>query len=425
MTPAPAFFRTLLLRTGGCLLLSAALAAPALAFTDTATHWAARPIDRLSAQGVLGGYPDGSFLPEGSITRAEFAATLVKAMGLSINTATPGWPSFQDVPASHWAYGAIETVRANGLVNGYPGGVFLPGKAISRAEALAILATAAHLPPPTPQEADRLLSAFLDQDQLPGWARASVAAAMQAGYISQLPFSNRLYPQQPATRADVAAMTDSFRTSQLARQNPTATPIAPSAAPQQAPAMLQGHVIIIPQGTEFTASVATRLSSETARIGDPVVLRLDAPLMGQNGQMAIPPGSQIKGSVRQVEQAGLAGKNGALDIVFDQAVLPNGQMIPLYGRVSTEDGMVRGGSAKGRVLKAVGKTAIGAGAGAALGTAMGPLSGGKAGKGAIYGTAIGGGLGVATAVAQKGREAIIESGDQLQIRLAQPATFTP
>ncbi|MBK8189556.1 MAG: S-layer homology domain-containing protein [Vampirovibrionales bacterium] len=436
-------FSRSLLSAGCCVLLSAAIAAPALAFTDTASHWASRPIDRLSSQGVLGGYPDGSFRPHGGITRAEFAATLVKAMGLPAGSMNGDAPSFRDVPASHWAYGSIEAVRANGLVNGYPGGVFMPNRNISRAESLAILANAARLPMTPADEAERVLRAFSDNNQVPNWARPAVASAIKAGFLSQFPYSNRLYPEQAASRAEVAAMTDSFRGSQLARQNPQASP-ANSSAPQQSAnngtnasngangatstasgATLQGHIVVVPQGSEFTGSVQTRLTSETARVGDPVTLRLDGPLMGQNGEVAIPPGSQIKGTVRQVEAAGRAGKNGALDLVFDQAVLPTGQMIPLYARVSTEDGMLRGGSTKGRVLKAVGKTAVGAGLGAALGTAMGPLSGGKVGKGAIYGTAIGGGLGAATAVAQKGAEAIVEPGEQLKIKLQQSATFTP
>src|SRR5690606_35622609 len=114
----------------------------------------------------------------------------------------------------------------------------------------------------------------------------------------------------------------------------------------------------------------------------PVTLQLDQPLISSDGLVVVPMGSQIVGVVKTVEPAGRTGRPAKMDIDFTEVVLPDGQRLTIVGSVATDNGLLEGQSTKGRVLKAAGTTAVGAGLGAALGTAMGPLSGGEVGKGA-------------------------------------------
>ncbi|MBX2860553.1 MAG: S-layer homology domain-containing protein, partial [Vampirovibrio sp.] len=347
--------------------------AMAAVFTDVNGHWAQQSIETLSSQKILGGYPDGTFHPEGKITRAEFAAMLVKASGVNTQSAS-AVPSFQDVPPNHWAYPSVEAVKAQGLVSGYPGGYYRPTQNISRAESMAILVKAAKLPMPNPEETTKILSNYPDSNQIPDWARPSVAAALHAGFLD-----NRavIRPTQTATRAEVAVMTNNYRTHQIAQhqgqghtgqqtaaghqqQQPQQTANAPQQGQQvqQQPGQqpLQGHLTAVPAGTEFTGTVTQQISSETAKIGDMVKLTLDTPLLGKNGQVIVPQGSQIEGNVRLVEPAGRAGKNGQMEIQFSKAVLPNGYQLGIQAIVATEGGKLIGGTTKGRVLKALGKT---------------------------------------------------------------------
>ena len=111
-----------------------------------------------------------------------------------------------------------------------------------------------------------------------------------------------------------------------------------------------------------------------------------------------------------------------MDINFNEIVTPDGRHFQISAKIDTEDGMLHGDTTKGRVLKAAGETAIGAGLGAALGTAMGPLSGGRVGRGAIYGTALGAGAGAVAAAAQKGKPVVITTGDKINVKLTQPLT---
>ena len=104
-------------------------------FSDAeAGKWYSAAVGYLTAAEVLVGYPDGTFRGDNPITRAEFA-TIVSRLS---ETAAGGDVPFTDVPASHWAYGFIRSAYGNGLVIGYPDGTFGPERNITRAEAIAI-----------------------------------------------------------------------------------------------------------------------------------------------------------------------------------------------------------------------------------------------------------------------------------------------
>lgn len=193
---------------------------------------------------------------------------------------------------------------------------------------------------------------------------------------------------------------------------------------QQPP--LQGYVVTAPPGTVVSATMSSPISSDFARVGDRFNATLGAPI-ASGGNVILPAGSQMEGQVVMVKPAGRAGKNGELEVRFTSAMLPNGQRVPLSARVQTEDGtgIIKGGSTAGRFGRAAVTTGVGAGLGAALGTAMGPLSGGGVGRGAIYGTALGAGMGALGSAVQKGKAAVIESGEPLNIVLDQPLTTSP
>jgi hypothetical protein len=195
------------------------------------------------------------------------------------------------------------------------------------------------------------------------------------------------------------------------------------ATPANTP-MLQGRVSTVPAGTQMTATVASNISSQFARVGDNVRVTLATPLI-YAGSMVLPAGTTVDGQVANVISAAFTGRNGELDIRFNRAMLPTGQIVNLDARVATTDasGVVRGGSNKERLGKAALNTGIGAGLGAALGTAMGPLSGGSVGKGAIYGTALGAGIGAAKAIGSKGQEAQLTQGTAVSLVLNTPATL--
>lgn len=103
-------------------------------FSDVAkSHWAANYIGYMQQFGIITGYADGSFRPDASVTRAEFAAIASR-----FETLTEGTKSFSDVPSSHWAAKYINSAATRGWVNGYADGTFRPNNSITRAEVAAV-----------------------------------------------------------------------------------------------------------------------------------------------------------------------------------------------------------------------------------------------------------------------------------------------
>lgn len=97
-------------------------------------------VGKLQAVGVMQGYPDGTFLPNGEITRAEFAKIAVVALGLGdAAEASKGTTKFPDVAASHWAAGYVNLAASRGLITGYPDGTYKPEGKLTNAEAITIL----------------------------------------------------------------------------------------------------------------------------------------------------------------------------------------------------------------------------------------------------------------------------------------------
>ncbi|WP_141336859.1 S-layer homology domain-containing protein, partial [Brevibacillus formosus] len=106
-------------------------------FMDVADqHWAADAIRRANEAGLMNGYANGTFNPGGGITRAEMATIVYKHLGLNGD----GMPNnFYDVPADHWATQIIAAVSKEGYMAGYPDGTFHPQNTLTRAETVTII----------------------------------------------------------------------------------------------------------------------------------------------------------------------------------------------------------------------------------------------------------------------------------------------
>ncbi len=106
-------------------------------FSDVAADsWYNNAISTLSGMDVLGGYLDGSFKPNASITRAEFAKIAVSFFDYG-DIVYDG--SFSDVTGDQWFAQYVAAAVELGLVRGYSDGTFRPNESISRAEAAAIV----------------------------------------------------------------------------------------------------------------------------------------------------------------------------------------------------------------------------------------------------------------------------------------------
>ena len=146
-----------------------------------------------------------------------------------------------------------------------------------------------------------------------------------------------------------------------------------------------------------------------------------------NNTLVAPIGSSVNGTVIQVKKAGRAGINGQLMVKFTNIVTPYGQMIPISGKIQTDDGtgLIKGGTKMDSATDYAKDIAVGTAAGAVAGVIFGPLSGGKVGKGAAYGTAVGATAGLAKSLWDRGTPAVVPAGTEVNIVIDQQITFTP
>ena len=98
--------------------------------------WYNNAISTLTNAGILNGYPDGNFVPNGNITRAEFAAMAVRFF--TDEEYEVEEDAFPDI-ADHWANYEINLAYAKEIIEGYPDGTFKPDQEITRAEAVTIV----------------------------------------------------------------------------------------------------------------------------------------------------------------------------------------------------------------------------------------------------------------------------------------------
>ena len=101
------------------------------AFSDQSKIKNTEAVDACTALNIIGGYPDGSFKPEGNITRAEVTKMICVALngGKEPNLATNATPTFSDVRTnanSAWAEKYIESCASQGIVSGVGAGKFAP-----------------------------------------------------------------------------------------------------------------------------------------------------------------------------------------------------------------------------------------------------------------------------------------------------------
>ena len=195
-----------------CGLLSAALAASltvpmaGAAYTDVpAESTLGVEVEKAVRYGLMNGYSDTTFGYGDSMTRAQFAAVLVRMMGWE--TVTPSKAAFTDVPAGHTWYNAVETAAAHDVVD--EGGAFRPGDAITRGEMSEMLVRALGLKATAEMAAGQTASAssifHLPFTDVSGDQAGYIAVAYTIGMTngtSAYTFS----PNATATRAQAAAM---------------------------------------------------------------------------------------------------------------------------------------------------------------------------------------------------------------------------
>ncbi|GMK39339.1 hypothetical protein PCCS19_23930 [Paenibacillus sp. CCS19] len=183
-----------------------ALVSHPVTFSDVANHWSKNAVNDMGSRLIIEGVGNGLFQPNRDITRAEFAAIIVRALGLELKS---GKAPFSDVNESAWYNQVIHTAYQYDLIDGFEDGTFHPSDLITREQAMVIIAKAmkltglkAKLPS---QSTDVTLEPFEDASSAAKWALEGIADSVQAGIVTGRNGSE-LAPKDNITRAEVAAI---------------------------------------------------------------------------------------------------------------------------------------------------------------------------------------------------------------------------
>lgn len=108
-------------------------------FTDVKDTNYELAVKMLNSYGIISGYPDGTFKPSKTLTRAELTSIALNMKKVDLSNYEVKNNAFTDVADNHWAYKAINYAYENGIINGYGNGLFKPNKEVTFREAITIL----------------------------------------------------------------------------------------------------------------------------------------------------------------------------------------------------------------------------------------------------------------------------------------------
>lgn len=331
------------------LVASAPASAQTAGFSDvSSSYWAKDFIGALSQQGIIAGFPDGTFKPDAPVTRAEFAAMLRKANDEFKNPATRSSTTFVDVPSSYWASTAIQSAYTTGFLAGYPGNVFKPEQNIPREQVLVSLANGLNYTSNVPTS--NVLSYYNDASNISNYARDPIAAATVNRIVVDYPNLQTLNPGRNATRAEVAA----FIYQALVKQG-DAPVISSQYIVDQTP--VATGPLTIPAGTTIPVSYdQAKKVLVTKDETEPLTVKVAANVTTSDGKLLIPAGSSIVGELRPTQ--------GGTRFVA-QTLKMNGQDIPIQAasNVITKTESVTKGINVGNLVK---DAALGSAAAAAI-----------------------------------------------------------
>lgn len=165
-------------------------------FTDMAEHWAKDAVKSLANRGIIGGFPDGSFKPGESVTRAQFAVMVAKALKLRSGEKC----DLTDVQEGSWYAESVSAAVNAGIILGMDDGRFYPDEYIKRQDALLILYRAFGDSLQKMEE-----KSFIDSEQISDYAREAIDALSAAG-IAKGTDTGELKALDNTSRAEIAVM---------------------------------------------------------------------------------------------------------------------------------------------------------------------------------------------------------------------------
>lgn len=162
-------------------------------------------VELMASRLIVKGMTDTTFNPDKNITRAEFAALLIRALGLAQDAEAAG--NFADVDGAAWYVGFVGAATKFGIVNGTGDNSFAPDREITRAEMAVMVSRALRMVQGAAdaQGDAAVLARFKDAESLQAWATAPVSELVGLGIMNGVA-EDTFAPSASATRAQAAVI---------------------------------------------------------------------------------------------------------------------------------------------------------------------------------------------------------------------------
>ncbi len=323
------------------MLLGAAVlvltTAPVMAFPDVADdYWAAPQIKLLSEQGIIVGYPDGTFKPDANVTRAEFAAMAIRALGQQ-HTKVAQPVHFTDINEEYWAYEDIQKALYFDLIScDKAGELFRPEDSVSRAESLTVAVNALTTETISQAKAKEVLAQiYTDAHTIPEWFLIPAGKAEILGMIVVAPSAQKaaLEAERPATRAEVSAIL--YNMMEQAKLNPNAK-LAEAMRKKTGEgfvvdnATVQGSVGTIPAGSVVPVRLNSYISTRTSEGGTLYTATVPQNYVTREKFILVREGAALKGQLLDVRPGKYFVRNGVLVLENSLITTENDQVAQFY-----------------------------------------------------------------------------------------------
>lgn len=298
-------------------LLINAQSAIAMEFSDIPHgFWAYKQIDKLTDENIISGYPNNLYMPAKYITRAEYAAMVIKAIGQE-NIPIDKMYSFEDVNADYWAWKYIIRAINLDIIKPADKSHFYPNDYITRSDVITFLVNILKSEDITKKEAiNALQNAFDDFDDIPDWFKVTAGKAEVLNVIAKEPPRERyLDYDRYVTRAQIAVFLYNLKETIQSYKDKK---IKEETSPKKGEGIVienilyDDDVVTIPAKTVLPITILGQLSSKNAVPGNMFQAKFANNIVDHEHNILLSKDITLIGKVLDTEKAKYFIKNGSL-----------------------------------------------------------------------------------------------------------------
>lgn len=263
--------------------------------------WAYKQIDKMTDAGIIGGYSGNKFRPQKYVTRAEYAAMIIKAIEAE-NIDIEKMYTFDDISNKHWAWNYVIRAVNLDILTPADSEHFNPDGYITRADVITFLVNILKSEDITKKEAIKALqNAYLDFDDIPDWFKVTAGKAEVLNVIAKTPEKkNYLDCDSYVTRAQAAVFLYNLKdkiSSYKEEERIKATTPKTGEGIVIKNIKINGDVAIIPPQTVLPISVTEQLNTKYIEPGQMFGARLTDNITDENHNIILPKEITLTGRI--------------------------------------------------------------------------------------------------------------------------------